>query len=145
LQRAAHKLKVAAEKLPADRSACQEEVNMKKALSSLAGAVVVAVTILAAGCGTAQTPNAQVQDTKITGEVKSKLVSDVRPSSLANIDVNTTNGVVTMAGQVESDQVRQRAVEVARSVKGVVRVNDNLQVEPKGVAQQQESDHHPPQ
>jgi osmotically-inducible protein OsmY len=49
---------------------------------------------------------------------------------LTNIDVNTTNGVVTLAGQVESAEVKHSAEKVTASVPGVVRVNNNLQVDP---------------
>ncbi len=85
---------------------------------------------LTTGCTTTQPPNRQVADLRITAEVKSRLASEVQPSSLTNIEVNTTNGVVTLAGQVESEEIRSRAESVARNVAGVVSVNNNLQVQP---------------
>jgi hyperosmotically inducible periplasmic protein len=88
------------------------------------------VGVLAAGCTTTQSPHRQVNDLRITAEVKSKLAADVQPSSLVNIKVNTTNGVVTLAGQVETMQVKKSAELVALHVPGVVGVNNNLQVEP---------------
>ena len=93
-------------------------------------AAPISVAVLADGCNTVQPPNQQVQDAQITTQVKAKLASDVRPSSLANIDVNTTNGVVTLAGGVESAEVKSKAETVTASVSGVVRVNNNLQVVP---------------
>jgi BON domain len=93
-------------------------------------AAVILAAVVAAGCTTTQSPHLQVNDVRITAEVKSKLAEDVTPSSLVNVQVNTTNGVVTLAGQVETDQVKQRAETVTRHVPGVVGVNDNLQVEP---------------
>lgn len=91
--------------------------------------VALAVALLAvAACRTNLSPERQVSDLTITAEVKSKLASDVRLSTIANIDVNTTNGVVTLSGQVPSHEVRTRAEEVARSVRNVARVNNNLQV-----------------
>ena len=83
-----------------------------------------------AGCTTTQSPRIQVNDARITAEVKSKLAQDVMPSSLVNVKVNTTNGVVTLAGQVENEDVKQRAEMVAVHVNGVVKVNNDLQVEP---------------
>lgn len=83
-----------------------------------------------AACNTVQPPNQQVTDAQITTRVKAKLASDVRPSSLANINVNTTNGVVTLAGPVESAEVKIKAASVVQSIPGVVRVNNNLQVVP---------------
>jgi hyperosmotically inducible periplasmic protein len=99
-------------------------------------AIVLAVVVLASiamsaqGCNTSQAPDRQVSDSQITTQVKTKLASDVRPSSLTNVDVNTTNGVVTLAGQVENADVRHRAETVAANVPGVMRVNNNLQVSP---------------
>ena len=89
--------------------------------------------VWAAGCNTTQSPNRQVSDVQITTEVKAKLASNVGPSSLTNIEVNTTNGVVTLAGQVESAEIERGAKENASSVTGVVQVNNNLQVAKEGV------------
>jgi osmotically-inducible protein OsmY len=97
-------------------------------------AALGSLAVLAGGCNTSQSPSRQVSDLQITTQVKSKLASDVRPSSLANIDVNTTNGVVTLAGQVESADVKRNAETVAASVPGVVRVNNNLQVDPSAAS-----------
>ena len=93
-------------------------------------AVIASAVIFGAGCNTAQTPGQQVTDAQITTQVKSKLASDVRASSPTNIDVNTTNGVVTLAGQVENAEMKRSAETIAASVPGVLRVNDNLQVAP---------------
>lgn len=106
--------------------------------------LVLVVLSLATACGTAQAPNSQVNDSKITAQIKTKLAQDVGPSSLTNVDVNTTNGVVTLAGQVESEAVKRQAEEVAIKVPGVVRVDNNLQIEPTGVAQQQDTRTPPP-
>ena len=106
---------------------------------------LLATTVLTTGCGTAQSPRRQVEDTKITAQVKAKLASDVTPSSVTNIEVNTTNGVVTLAGQVESEDVKSRAEEVTRSVDGVVSINNNLQVEATGTSKQEQPGTSPPQ
>ena len=87
------------------------------------------------GCRTNESPEAQVDDLEITAQVKSKLASDVGASSLTNISVNSTNGVVTLAGQVNSSEIKAKAVAVARAVPKVVRVIDNLQLAPKPVGQ----------
>jgi hyperosmotically inducible protein len=92
-------------------------------------AVLATAGILTSGCTTTQSPHRQVDDLKITAEVKSKLASDLRVSSLANIDVNTTNGVVTLSGQVENEGTKTDAEAVTLKVAGVVKVNNNLQVE----------------
>jgi osmotically-inducible protein OsmY len=46
----------------------------------------------------------------------------------ADIDVAAQNGTVTLSGTVESEQARQRALEIARGVHGVTQVNDELRV-----------------
>ena len=92
-------------------------------------AALATASIFASGCTTTQSPHRQVDDLKITAEVKSKLASDLRVSSLANIDVNTTNGVVTLSGQVEDEKIKTDAETVTLKVAGVVQVNNNLQVE----------------
>jgi hyperosmotically inducible periplasmic protein len=91
-------------------------------------AVLASIALFAEGCNTSQAPRRQVSDLQITTQVKAKLASDVRPSSLTNIDVNTTNGVVTLAGQVENAEVKHSAETVTASVQGVLAVNNNLQV-----------------
>jgi osmotically-inducible protein OsmY len=88
------------------------------------------------GCNTVQSPRAQIDDVQITTQVKSKLASDVNASSLTDISVNTTNGVVTLAGQVGNAETKQRAQTVAASVPGVARVNNELQVTPKSASTQ---------
>lgn len=80
------------------------------------------------GCRTNESPEAQVDDLKITAQVKSQLASDVGVSSITNIDVNSTNGVVTLSGQVNSPEIKTKAEVAAKSVPKVVRVVDDLQV-----------------
>jgi osmotically-inducible protein OsmY len=85
--------------------------------------------VLAAGCTTTQSPRQQVQDSRITAQVKAKIAADVNLSTLTNVKIDSTNGVVTLSGEVENEGVKNRAAEIARSAEGVVSVNNNLQVE----------------
>jgi len=89
----------------------------------LAGALIGAV-----GCRTNETPEQQVRDAKIAANVKSKLVTDIGPSSVTNISVNVTNGIVTLAGTVDDSNQKSKAVAVAQALPEVARVNDDLQV-----------------
>ena len=89
---------------------------------------VLALVSFAAACKTTTSPGTQVDDAAIKASVKAKLAADVKLSTLTNIEVNSTNGVVTLAGEVRDESDRVAAVAVARSVDGVVRVNNNLQV-----------------
>ena len=86
---------------------------------------------LLTGCRTNETPAAQVNDMEITAKVKSKLASDVGLSTVPDIAVNSTNGVVTLSGAVDSAGTKARAETIARGVPKVVRVVDNLQLAPK--------------
>lgn len=101
--------------------------RIQSGLAALAAVVLLAIGMLA--CNTEQPPRTQVNDAQITTQVKSKLASDVGASTVTNIDVNTTNGVVTLAGQVESADIKHHVETVASSVPGVVRVNNELQVD----------------
>ncbi len=97
------------------------------------GRILQAVAVLVlvgfvASCKTTTTPGRQIDDAAIKTAVKAKMAADVRLSTLTNIEVNSTNGVVTLAGQVENESDRAQAAAVARSVDGVVRVNNELQI-----------------
>jgi osmotically-inducible protein OsmY len=97
------------------------------------GRILQAVAVLVlvgfvASCKTTSSPGRQVDDAAIKTAVKAKLAADVRLSTLTNIEVNSTNGIVTLAGQVRDEADRTQAAAVARSVDGVVRVNNELQV-----------------
>jgi hyperosmotically inducible protein len=68
-----------------------------------------------------------VDDTVIGSRVKGKLVVEPEIRSL-NIDVDVYNGVVTLTGIVDSNDQRKRAIEIARSTSGVVRIVSNIKV-----------------
>ncbi len=92
-------------------------------------ALAVAVTVAGASCvKTTTSAGRQVDDAAIKASVKAKLAADVKLSTLTNVEVNSTNGIVTLAGEVRDESDRVAAENVARSVDGVVRVNNNLQV-----------------
>jgi hyperosmotically inducible periplasmic protein len=68
-----------------------------------------------------------VTDAAITTAVKSKLLGDGKTPGL-KIDVDTSDGVVTLHGHVATAAARTEAVRLARTTKGVKRVVDNLTV-----------------
>lgn len=88
---------------------------------------LVVVLAVAAGCTTTRSAGRQIDDASIHTAVKAKLTAD-RFSNIVNVDINVTNGVVTLAGEVPNAMVKADAESEARSVKGVVRVINNLQV-----------------
>ena len=66
-------------------------------------------------------------DAAITTAVKSKFLADTSVSGL-KIDVDTTNGVVTLRGTVPNAVEKARALELARDTRGVKSVKDQLKV-----------------
>lgn len=55
----------------------------------------------------------QVDDVQITAQVKSELAADVGLSIVTNVPVNSTNGIVTLAGQVDSAEIKTKAEAAA--------------------------------
>ncbi len=107
---------------------------MKKCLWNLAAALSGALFVAALACRPNQTIERQTDDAGIKAAIKAKLASDVRLSTLTAVSVDVTNGVATLAGPVHSDEERKLIEETARTVKGVVNVTNNLQIEPAGAA-----------
>ena len=68
---------------------------------------------------------AAVSDTAITAKVKSKLMGDKRLKK-SDISVTTTNGVVTLEGTATSSKAKSTAGHLAKSIKGVKSVDNNL-------------------
>lgn len=74
---------------------------------------------------------AKLDDATITAKVKAKLAADgdINPF---NIDVDTTNGVVTIQGRVINEQARARMEQLARETDGVKRVINLVKVGDNG-------------
>jgi len=68
-----------------------------------------------------------IDDSKITAEVKAKLI-EAKGINSAEISVATTDGVVTLSGKVDSDSQVKRVEGIARKVKGVKQVHSTLMV-----------------
>jgi len=80
------------------------------------------------GCAateTRQSTGEYFDDTTITTKVKAAILQDPTLKTL-QINVETRNGVVQLAGFVDSAQNVKRAAEVARDVKGVQSVKNDL-------------------
>ncbi len=89
---------------------------------------VVLLSAFLFGCRTNESPEKQVDDLQIVTQVKAKLASDVGPSTVTNVSVNSTNGIVTLAGQVDSSEIKAKVESVTAGVPKVIRVINNLQV-----------------
>lgn len=67
----------------------------------------------------------RLADGWLTAKVQAKFFAD-DDIKARYIDVSSRDGAVTLHGFVESDALRQKAVEIARVTDGVVRVDDQL-------------------
>ena len=91
--------------------------------------VLAAVFALAsAACRPSQTLERQTDDAAIEAKIKAKLATDVGATTITSVEVNVTNGVVTLAGPVKTQDEKQRIEAVARGIEGVTSVTNNLQV-----------------
>lgn len=70
----------------------------------------------------------ETADFKISATIKAKLAKDPDASAI-NIDVDTTDGVVTLSGKVPSQSQADKAIQIAKSVQGVKKVASTLLIE----------------
>jgi hyperosmotically inducible periplasmic protein len=82
--------------------------------------ILVLLTPLLAGQGA-------LSDGAIYDEVRRKLANDVEVKG-AGIDVDVKNGAVTLKGRVHSDKARAKATTIAKKVKGVTSVDNQLKL-----------------
>ena len=94
---------------------------------ALALVAVMAVGLAACTSMTGKTAGENVDDVKITSEVKTKLATE-QIANLTRIGVATNLRTVYLTGTVDSEQTRVRAEEIARGVKNVAGVVNNLAV-----------------
>jgi hyperosmotically inducible protein len=88
---------------------------------------LVALAMTMAGCAGNRTMGETIDDAAITAKVKTRLATD--PTAKAyQINVDTANGVVQLNGFVDSQDGKQAAERVARSVDGVSSVRNNLEI-----------------
>lgn len=72
-----------------------------------------------------ETAGAYAKDTEITAKIKAQLYKDPDVKG-TEVHVSTLNGVVQLSGFVDSQSARARAEQLARSVSGVVDVQNSL-------------------
>jgi hyperosmotically inducible protein len=87
-------------------------------------ALILTVPLLTA-CG--KTVSETIDDADITTRVKTVFINDKEIGS-ERIEVDTLKGIVTLSGRVKSKQQEEKAVALARTVRGVVEVKSTLQV-----------------
>jgi hyperosmotically inducible protein len=72
----------------------------------------------------------KLDDTVITGKVKAALMDDADVKS-GQINVETKGGIVQLGGFVTGEKMQKRALEIAKGVSGVTKVEDAMYVKPK--------------
>jgi osmotically-inducible protein OsmY len=66
-------------------------------------------------------------DASVTADIKARLDASELLRH-ADVDISTASGVVTLVGVVPSEFAKSRAIELAKSTPGVVRVNDMMRL-----------------
>jgi hyperosmotically inducible protein len=95
-------------------------------------AALAGMTVLSTGCAVArgqQTTGAYVDDAGITTTVKAKMLED-KTVSASSISVETLNGTVQLSGFAKSMAEKSQAENIARNVKNVRSVRNDIVVRP---------------
>jgi osmotically-inducible protein OsmY len=103
-------------------------MNMTKRIATAIFTATVALTVV--GC--ASGPNKEstgeyLDDAAITGKVKAAFAADPTVKA-TEINVETYKGAVQLSGFVAQPQDAQRAADLARGVKGVSSVKNDIRV-----------------
>ena len=100
--------------------------------TSIASAIAVIALVTASGCAVTrgqETVGAYVDDAAITTSVKARYV-DNKDVDAASIKVETLNGTVMLSGFAKSQNEKDSAAAIARDVKGVKSVKNEIAVRP---------------
>ncbi|MEN9436754.1 MAG: hypothetical protein RIR09_1409 [Pseudomonadota bacterium] len=98
----------------------------------LAAAMTAVLMLTATGCAVhrgQETVGAYVDDSAITTKVKARFVED-KLVDAASISVETMKGVVMLSGFAKNATERNTAESIARNVKGVSSVKNEITVRP---------------
>lgn len=102
---------------------------MRSLTAALAVLVTAAALLSACQSMTGETAGENLDDSTITTAVKAKLAAE-KPATLTQVGVETNLRIVHLTGVVTSDALRDRAAELAKTVKGVRDVRNDIQVRP---------------
>ena len=115
------------EELPMNSNRTLRTTALVCAFAALAG-----MTVLTTGCAVVrgqETTGAYVDDAAITTAVKAKMVED-KTVSAAAISVETLNGTVQLSGFAKSGAEKAQAESIARNVKNVRAVRNDIVIRP---------------
>ncbi|MEO8543363.1 MAG: BON domain-containing protein [Burkholderiaceae bacterium] len=100
-------------------------MNFKHLTRAILVLAFSALLAACAGTATQESTGEYIDDTVITSRVKSVLLNDPAVSGLS-INVETYKGTVQLSGFVKTVTERNRAVQLARDVKGVGKVRNDI-------------------
>lgn len=120
----------------------KKERNMRRTTTTLSiRAVFIIVGMISpfvlTACGSSphsRTTGVAVDDAWITSKVKSSLLSDNLVSG-TDVSVETYQGRVMLSGFVDAENQMDRAVEIAKSVEGVKKVVNKMELKPNQMGQ----------
>lgn len=102
------------------------------AKTTIAAVVTTMSLLLMSGCAVTrdqETVGAYIDDTAITTSIKARFV-DNKDVAASSISVETLNGTVMLSGFAKSATERDTAESIARQVKGVKAVRNEIVVRP---------------
>ena len=100
--------------------------------ASIAVLVTALGVVLVSGCAVSrdqETVGAYIDDTAITTSIKARFVKDKQVDA-SSISVETLNGTVQLSGFAKSATERDAAESIARQVKGVKAVRNEIVIRP---------------
>jgi osmotically-inducible protein OsmY len=101
--------------------------TIKRKWVTLAGVLLMAVTLGCASTAQKEGTGEYVDDTVITGKVKAAIFNEPTLKS-AEINVETFKGIVQLSGFVSSRDAESKAVAVASNVGGVKSVKNDMRL-----------------
>lgn len=104
-------------------------MNLKTLLAVTAASLVLLTTTGCAVSRGQESVGAYIDDTAITSSVKARLFED-KDVAGSSISVETLKGTVLLSGFAKSALERSKAETIARSVKGVTAVRNEIAVRP---------------
>ena len=96
--------------------------------------VLVPPIVFSTGTGismAAESVGEYIDDATVTASVKAKLTAD-KAANFTRIGVETSNNVVSLTGEVDSKDQKERAEKIAKQVNGVKRVDNKLRIKERG-------------
>lgn len=102
--------------------------QLSKYLSAFFLAIALVSVVGCASTSSKEGTGEYVDDSVITAKVKAAIFDEATLKSAAEINVETFKGVVQLSGFVSTRAAENKAVEIARSVKGVKSVKNDMRI-----------------